>query len=57
MRTITLGDWSRYYPDGVSRIAYARLNRLILRLGTTATIRITPGCHDSLRAALDKLEK
>ena len=57
METIKLGQWARYFPDGISLSAYNRIGRLIKSRGPLVKIKIIKGDHVSLQAALDKLEK
>ena len=57
MRRINLADWAEHFPDGVSRATYARLGRLVKEYGTGLVVWVIPGDLDSLRAALDDLER
>lgn len=54
---ISISEWQRHFPEGVSLATYNRIGRLIRERGTMARIKIFALCEAGLRRALDDLER
>ncbi len=54
---VKISELDRHYPNGYSLTTYQRIGRLIREHGTLVKVNIRPGSFESLRRALDRLEK